>query len=153
MMNLPNRVRAATGMVLLTAATFLVLLVLSAGPSYAQPKPIKSSSASRFVAWQTELKAWEQRWSALTAQGSKAESAKWSALEADLKASANRFGQRTEEHVVHKQTTDKTTTLGALSPCPPRDDRPGYCCYLFPGPDKTVCRYVCTPCKTSSPKP
>jgi hypothetical protein len=160
-MNLPNRrvpafsFRLGNGIatVLLTAAAFLFLLILSAAPSYAQPKPIKSSSASKLVSWQTELKAWEQRLSALTAQRPNVDNAKWSALESDLKALANRFGQRTEEHV-RKQATDKTTTLGVgeLSPCPPRDDIPGYCCYLFPSP-KGVCRYVCTPCKTSGPKP
>ena len=131
--------RAWAGLLVLVATGLIA--VLQAGVSYpalAQPNLSKAS-------WQSELSAWEARWSALLAQRPPGDAAKWNALEAELDALARKYGQANQQQV-HKQASSKPTTMGSaeLSPCPPRDDIPGYRCYLFPGP-KGVCRYVCSP--------
>jgi hypothetical protein len=142
------------GLLALLAATacLAVLLAGSGQSAYAQSNQGKTPAAlAKLAAWQNDLKAWESRWNALIAQRlnpvGPINSAKWATLESDLSALAKKYGQANEEHV-RKQTTDKTTTMGAgggeFSDCAPRDDIPGYRCYLFPGP-KGVCRYVCTP--------
>lgn len=143
------------GLLALLAATacLAVLLDGSGRSAYAQSNKGKTPAAvAKLEAWQNDLKAWELRWNTLVAQRPNVDTAKWSTLESDLGALAKKYGQANEEHV-RKQTTDKTTTMGAgggeFSDCAPRDDIPGYRCYLFPGP-KGVCRYVCTP--ISKPK-
>jgi hypothetical protein len=124
------------------AAVLITLLAVGGALSLGQGTQTMASAVSVANNAGSELKAWEGRWSALIAQRPAANAAQWNTLEKDLGILAKKYNFHTEDRV-KKQASPKAAT-GSLSTCPPRDDIPGYRCYLFPSP-KGVCRYVCTP--------
>lgn len=126
-----------------TAAVLITLLAVGGVLSLGQGTQTMASAVSVANNAGSELKAWEGRWSALIAQRPAASAAQWTTLEKDLAILAKKYNFHTEDRT-KKQASPKTGIGGQLSPCPPRDDIPGYRCYLFPSP-KGVCRYVCTP--------
>ncbi len=121
----------------------LLLLVLAPGWDSAWPTADTHDTDSRK---QQDWKVLDQRWGSLIEQRSNPDSAKWAALEDDLRDFARKYGIHLEEHA-RKTNQDGKKAQGAdsqFAQCPPRDDVRSYHCNLFPGP-KGVCRYVCVP--------
>jgi hypothetical protein len=138
-----------TIVVLAAAALLLTFSSERVATAKSHPQVNKPVVVSSLEVWQADLKAFEERWNALIAQRSKVDTAKWNALEADIRELAKKHGLATEDHTLKASANAAMSRGGGgsgFSACPPRDDIPGYRCYLFPGP-KGVCRYVCTPIK------
>jgi len=122
-----------------TRALLLALICLVAGIT------VTGGTDTRTTQQGEDWKAIEQRWSALIAQRRNTDIAKWSSLEADLRAFAKKYDLHLEEHAKKaKPSPSGAPVEDPFAECPARDDVLGYRGYLFPGP-KGVCRYVCVP--------
>jgi len=141
-----NCVLFKTGALAIAALALLVCFAAE-GTVHAPPDPQKHQVSAN-EAWQRGIRLFEAQWNVLLAEPQTGNRAKWRALETDLRDLAKKCGQHLEEHM-RRAGGGETEILGnaqSMTNCAPRDDVPGYGCYLFLGP-KGVCRYVCAPIK------
>jgi hypothetical protein len=132
---------------LLLAAAAVLVLASTDRKTFAQPgpqgNPTKTSADKE--AWQQYEKSFETRWRDLLQHPQKGDKPKWTLLENDLRANANKYNQHLEEEASKPMTGAPAVVNSTFTvPCLSQYDRPGYRCFIFPGRNGD-CRYLCGP--------